>query len=130
VAALEPFAAALRAGQRARTVARDHDDEPLLRDLALLSERPVLFVLNTGDEGGEPGSRPNSPNSTPTRRRYFAPSWGAPSPNSMLSSPPHTAFSVTSAFTPATTAAARPVPGSCHAVRTPNRLPAASTATS
>lgn len=54
VAALEPFATALRAGQRARTVAREHDDEPLMRDLALLSERPVLFVLNTGDEGGEP----------------------------------------------------------------------------
>ncbi|MGO8683057.1 MAG: GTPase, partial [Thermoleophilia bacterium] len=55
VGVLEPFAAALRAGQRARTVARDHDDEPLMRDLALLSERPVLFVLNSGDEGGEPG---------------------------------------------------------------------------
>ena len=30
------FAAALREGERARTVAREPDDEPLMRDLALL----------------------------------------------------------------------------------------------
>jgi GTP-binding protein YchF len=55
MALLDRLAAALRAGGRARSVERAPEDEPLLRDLALLSERPVLFVLNTGDEGGQSG---------------------------------------------------------------------------
>ena len=55
VATLEKLAAALREGHRARSVEITPDEEPLIRELALLTERPVLFVLNTGDEGGEPG---------------------------------------------------------------------------
>ena len=43
---LERFAAELGEGRRAREIARTTDDEPLLRDLALVTERPVLFVLN------------------------------------------------------------------------------------
>ena len=55
VATLERLAAALRDGRRARSVEVAPDEEPLIRELALLTERPVLFVLNTGDEGGAPG---------------------------------------------------------------------------
>jgi GTP-binding protein YchF len=54
-ATLERLAVALREGRRARSVEVTPEEEPLVRELALLSERPVLFVLNTGDEGGEPG---------------------------------------------------------------------------
>ena len=55
MATLEKLAAALEQGHRARSVATSAEDEPLMRDLALLTERPVLFVVNTGDEGGTPG---------------------------------------------------------------------------
>jgi GTP-binding protein YchF len=55
VAVLERLAAALHEGRRARTVEIGPGDEAIIRELALLTERPVLFVLNTGDEGGEPG---------------------------------------------------------------------------
>ncbi|MEE4275258.1 MAG: redox-regulated ATPase YchF [Thermoleophilia bacterium] len=47
---LEGLAAALRDGTRARGVAREHEDEALYRELALVSDRPVLFVLNIDDE--------------------------------------------------------------------------------
>ena len=57
-ATLEKLAAALRGGRRARTVEIAHEEEPLVRELALLTERPVLFVLNTGDEGGQAGGDP------------------------------------------------------------------------
>jgi hypothetical protein len=42
--------AALREGRLARAVERVPDEAPLYRDLALVSDRPVLFVLNTDDE--------------------------------------------------------------------------------
>ena len=92
---LERFAAELGEGRRAREIARADDDEPLLRDLALVTERPVLFVLNADeshlDAGAalaawaararrrlsspwRRGSRSSSPSSSPTRRPSFAPS--------------------------------------------------------
>ena len=46
---LERFAAELVEGRRAREIARAADEEPLMRDLALVTERPVLFVLNTDE---------------------------------------------------------------------------------
>ena len=52
LATLESLAAALRDGSRARGVAREREDEALYRDLALVSDRPVLFVLNIDDEVG------------------------------------------------------------------------------
>lgn len=50
LATLEGLAAALRDGVRARGVARQPEDEALYRELALVSDRPVLFVLNVDDE--------------------------------------------------------------------------------
>ncbi len=47
---LEGLTAALRDGTRARGVAREREDEALYRELALVSDRPVLFVLNIDDE--------------------------------------------------------------------------------
>jgi hypothetical protein len=41
---------ALREGTLARAVERSADETPLFRELALVSDRPVLFVLNTEDE--------------------------------------------------------------------------------
>ena len=95
MAVLERFAAELGEGRRAREIARAADDEPLLRDLALVTERPVLFVLNadevaprrgrrrwrpgrasaaTAASPWRRGSRSSSPSSSPTRRPSFAPS--------------------------------------------------------
>ena len=42
--------AALREGTLARAVLRAPGEAPLYRELALVSDRPVLFVLNTDDE--------------------------------------------------------------------------------
>lgn len=50
LATLDGLAAALRDGTRARGVARGPEDEALYRELALVSDRPVLFVLNIDDE--------------------------------------------------------------------------------
>ncbi|MBN2205736.1 MAG: redox-regulated ATPase YchF [Thermoleophilia bacterium] len=50
LATLEGLTAALRDGARARDVAREREDEALYRELALVSDRPVLFVLNIDDE--------------------------------------------------------------------------------
>ena len=47
---LDRLLAALREGRLARDVERSRDEAPLLRELALVSDRPVLFVLNTDDE--------------------------------------------------------------------------------
>jgi len=47
---LEGLAAALLDGTRARGVTREREDEALYRELALVSDRPVLFVLNIDDE--------------------------------------------------------------------------------
>ncbi|HOT23608.1 MAG TPA: redox-regulated ATPase YchF [Thermoleophilia bacterium] len=47
---VERLIAALREGKLARTVARSPEEAPLFRDLALVSDRPVLFVLNIDDE--------------------------------------------------------------------------------
>jgi ribosome-binding ATPase len=41
---------ALREGTLARAVERSAEEVPLYRELALVSDRPVLFVLNTDDE--------------------------------------------------------------------------------
>jgi hypothetical protein len=47
---IDRLIAALREGTLARAVERKPDEAPLYRDLALVSDRPVLFVLNTDDE--------------------------------------------------------------------------------
>ena len=51
--ALDRLAGALGDGERARAVERAPGEETLMRDLALVTERPTLFVLNTG-EGADP----------------------------------------------------------------------------
>jgi len=56
LATLEGLAAALRDGTRARDVARDREDEALYRELALVSDRPALFVLNIDDEATPDGA--------------------------------------------------------------------------
>jgi hypothetical protein len=53
---LERFATELGEGRRAREIARSTDDEPLLRDLALVTERPVLFVLNADESHLDAGA--------------------------------------------------------------------------
>lgn len=50
LAVLEALVAALQEGRLARGVERAHEDGPLFRELALVSDRPVLFVLNVGDD--------------------------------------------------------------------------------
>ena len=49
MAALERVAGALAEGVRARAIERSSDEEALFRDLALVTDRPVLFVLNTDE---------------------------------------------------------------------------------
>jgi len=56
MAALERLAAGLGDGLRAREIERNADDEALMRDLALVTERPVLFVLNTDESHLEAGT--------------------------------------------------------------------------
>lgn len=50
MAVLDRVAAALGEGGTARSVERGKEEEALFRDLALLTERPVLFVLNADEE--------------------------------------------------------------------------------
>jgi GTP-binding protein YchF len=50
LATLEGLAAALQQGRLARDVERTSTDAGLFRELSLVSERPVLFVLNTNDD--------------------------------------------------------------------------------
>ena len=50
LATLEGLVAALKQGRLARSVERAPEDAPLFRELALVSDRPVLFVLNTDDD--------------------------------------------------------------------------------
>lgn len=52
LAKLEGLLAALLEGRLARSVPRGPEDAALFRELALVSDRPVLFVLNTDDEEG------------------------------------------------------------------------------
>lgn len=47
---LESLAAALLEGTHARSIERSADDAALFRELALVSDRPVLFVFNTDDD--------------------------------------------------------------------------------
>jgi len=48
---------AARSGLKAaKRVQRSADDEPLFRELALVSDRPVLFVLNTDDDQSADGA--------------------------------------------------------------------------
>ena len=49
LATLEGLVAALEQGGLARSVEHAPEDAPLFRELALVSDRPVLFVLNTDD---------------------------------------------------------------------------------
>ncbi|SDW87518.1 hypothetical protein SAMN04489725_11828 [Alicyclobacillus hesperidum] len=48
--ALERIAAALEAGQAARSVELNDEEQALLRDLHLLTRKPVLYVANVGEE--------------------------------------------------------------------------------
>ena len=50
LAKLELLAGALQEGRLARAVEREPEDAALFRELALVSDRPVLFVLNTDDD--------------------------------------------------------------------------------
>jgi GTP-binding protein YchF len=50
LAVLEELAAWLLEGRLARSFEREADDAGLFRELALVSDRPVLFVLNTDDD--------------------------------------------------------------------------------
>ena len=47
---VDGLVAALREGTLARAVERSAEDLPLYRELALVSDRPTLFALNTDDE--------------------------------------------------------------------------------
>ena len=53
---LEALNAALLDGRLAKRIARSTDDAPLFRELALVSDRPVLFVLNTDDDQSAAGT--------------------------------------------------------------------------
>ena len=147
---------ALREGTLARAVERSADDDALFRELALVSDRPVLFVLNTNDDQSADealehtptswsgrrraatrwspsprASRRSSPTSTPTRRPSSAPrSALEPVARSTSSCAPATTCSATSPSSPATSAAASRAPGNCPAAGRPRRRRAASTATS
>lgn len=50
MAVLEPLLAGLQEGGLSRFLPHGSGEEPLYRELALVTERPVLFVLNVGDE--------------------------------------------------------------------------------
>lgn len=50
IGVLEPLLETLRAGRLSRLLPRGPEDDPLFRELALVTERPVLFVLNVGDD--------------------------------------------------------------------------------
>jgi GTP-binding protein YchF len=52
---LEPLLETLREGRPSRFMPRDKEAAPLFRELALVTERRVLFVLNVGDEGAGAG---------------------------------------------------------------------------
>ena len=154
---LEALNAELLDGKLAKRIERSADDAPLFRELALVSDRPVLFVLNTDDDqsrgrharevrrtswsGRATGatrwspspraSRPSSPTSSPRRRPSSAPSSAPTRPaRSTSSCAPPTRCSATSPSSPATSAAASRAPGSCPAAGPPSRPRAASTATS
>ena len=47
---LARITAALEEGDFSRTVERGKEEEPVFRELALVTERPVLFVLNTDED--------------------------------------------------------------------------------
>jgi ribosome-binding ATPase len=50
LATLEGLLAGLQEGRLARSVSRTAEDAPFFRELALVSDRPVLFVLNVDDD--------------------------------------------------------------------------------
>ncbi len=52
LAMLERLVAELEQGHLARAVERAPEDAPLFRELALVGDRPMLFVLNTDDDQG------------------------------------------------------------------------------
>ncbi|TDY42397.1 hypothetical protein C7445_11528 [Alicyclobacillus sacchari] len=54
--ALERLAASLEAGQAARTVELNDEEQILLRDLHLLTRKPVLYVANVGEEDASDSS--------------------------------------------------------------------------
>ena len=53
---LDRLAAGLGEGRLARSIERGADEEALMRDLALVTERPVLFVVNTDESHLEAGA--------------------------------------------------------------------------
>ena len=53
---LEALNAELLDGKLAKRIARSDDDAALFRELALVSDRPVLFVLNTDDDQSAAGA--------------------------------------------------------------------------
>lgn len=56
LAVLEPVAAALRAGTPARSVALAPEQRPLLRQLNLLSAKPILYVANVDEDSVSTGN--------------------------------------------------------------------------
>jgi len=50
MAVLEPLQAALESGSPSRFLSRDDARQPLFRELGLVTERPVLYVVNVGDD--------------------------------------------------------------------------------
>jgi len=55
-ALVERLLETLSAGGLARSVERSADDAHLVREFGLVTERPVLFVLNVDDEAGDPAA--------------------------------------------------------------------------
>ena len=158
LAVLEALVAGLEQGRLARSVERAPEDAPLFRELALVSDRPVLFVLNTDDDRGAGetlararrrsstgraagatrwspsprASRPSWPTSNPEEAAEFRAELGADDAGAIDVLPARRLrrSSATSRSSPATSAAASRAPGSCRAAGPPSRPPAASTATS
>jgi ribosome-binding ATPase len=139
-----PGRGAARRHARTRRRPRTPDEHALYRELALVSDRPVLFVLNIDDEAdaarcarGPRGvrrvgarraattsspspraSRPSSPTSTRARPPSSAPSSASPPAPSTSSCAPPTTCSATSRSSPATSSRASRAPGSCRAAST------------
>jgi GTP-binding protein YchF len=57
LAILEPVIAALEAGRPARSVPLSDDQRPLLRQLQLLTAKPVLYAANVDEESAATGNR-------------------------------------------------------------------------
>ena len=153
---LEALNAELLDGKLAKRIERAPDDAALFRELALVSDRPVLFVLNTDDDQSAAAALEQHADFVdwargrgdqvvavaarleaeladlePEEATSSAPSSAPTTPaRSTSSSAPPTRCSATSPSSPATSAAASRAPGSCLAGGPRSKQPAASTATS